>query len=117
MDDSALRKALGSGVFLSVEFVPKRGGPLAPMSFGEAEELTRHKVARVRRDNVKKPRFLLGVAEGFQGFEMGRRDFHSVRIPAVRSWSFRIRRRREASSGRLQRENPALAFAASPRGR
>ena len=101
IDDTAHGIAPSPGVLLALHLVPKDRSPFAPMGAGEAEKLTRHKVARVGRNDVKKPRFFLGVAKGFQDVEMGRRDVHSVRIPAVRSWSFRMRRRRDASSGRL----------------
>src|SRR5579862_5088438 len=101
IDHAALWKALRAGMFLSMELGPKCGGPFAPMGGGKAEELTRHEVARVGGNEIKESRFRLGVAEGLQSIEMGRRDGHSARIPSVRSWSFRMRRRRDASSGWL----------------
>ena len=43
------------------------------MGAGKAEELTRHEVARVGRNEIKESRFCLGVAEAFKSIEMGRR--------------------------------------------
>ena len=59
------------------------------MPSGEGEELTRHKVAGMRRHNVEKAGFCFRVAESLESFEMGRGDVHSVRIPAVISRSSR----------------------------
>ena len=87
------------------------------MGVGEGEELARHKVAGMRRYDVEKAGFRFGVAEGFQGIEMGRCDVHSVRIPAVISRSSRTRRKRDASSERPYSEKPAEAFSAIARGR
>ena len=81
------------------------------MSARESEKLTRQKVAGMGRDNIEKARFFFGVAERLQGVEMCRCNIHSVRIPAVISRSSRMRRRRDASSGRLYSEKPAAAFA------
>src|SRR6185437_4384135 len=117
VDHAALRKTFGAGMFLRVEFGPERGGPLAPMSAGKSKELAGDKVARMRSDEIQEMGLGFGVAEGFQSIEMGLRDAHSERISVVMPWSFRMRRRREPSSGWLYRENPALAFAANPCGR
>ena len=117
IDRSALWKAFGPGVVLGVKFVPEDGRALAPMGVGEGEKLTCHKVAGMRRYNVEKASLRFGVAESFQGIEMGRRDVHSVRIPAVISRSSRTRRKRDASSERAYIEKPAAAFAAIARGR
>ena len=70
VDRSALRKAFGSRVFPGVKFAPERGRALAPMGRSEGEELTRHKVAGMRRHNVEKAGFCFRVAEGFKSFEM-----------------------------------------------
>jgi|SRR6516225_3957719 len=54
-------EVFGAGMFLRVEFVPKRGRALSPMATGESEELTCHKVARMCGYDVKKVSFGLGV--------------------------------------------------------
>jgi hypothetical protein len=70
------------------------------MGSGEGEELTRYEVTRMRRYDVEKPSFRFGITESFERSEMGRRDVHSARIPAVISRSSRTRRKRDASSER-----------------
>src|SRR5713226_9970440 len=100
VDRPALRKAFGSGVFPGVKFGPEGGRALAPMGRGEGEELTRHKVAGMRRHDVEKAGFCFGVAEGLESIEMGTGDVHSLRIRAVISRSSRTRRKRDASSER-----------------
>ena len=100
IDGSALWKAFGPGMFPGVKLGPEGIGSVAPMGVGKGEELTRNEVTRMRRDDVEKPRLGFGVSESFQGIEMGRRNVHSERIPAVISRSSRTRRKREASSER-----------------
>src|SRR5271157_4692464 len=116
IDRPAFWKAFCPGVFLGVKFVPEGVGSVAPMGGGEGEELARHKVAGMRGYDIEKTGFHVGVAEGLESIDMGRGDVHSERIPAVISRSSRTRRKRDASSGRLYREKPALAFCARPRG-
>ena len=72
-------------MFLGVEFGPEHGCPLAPMSAGKSKELAGDKVAGMRSDEVQEIGLGFGITEGFQGIEMGWRDGHSERIPAVRS--------------------------------
>src|SRR5271155_1082391 len=100
IDRSALGKAFGPGVLLGVKLVPEGVGAVAPVGGGEGEELTRYEVTRMRRYDVEKPSFRFGIAESFECCEVGRRDVHSVRIPAVISRSSSTRRKREASSER-----------------
>src|SRR5271156_627221 len=106
IDRSALGKAFGPGVTLSVKFVPEKGGALAPMGVGEGEKLSSNKVAGMCRYDVQKPGLRFGVAESFQGIEMCGCNVHSVRISAVISRSSRTRRKRDASSGRAYTEKP-----------
>src|SRR5260370_31856960 len=98
IDRSALWKAFGPGVSFGVKFAPEGGRALAPMGSGEAEELTRHKVAGMRRYDVEKAGFCFGVAEGLESIEMGSGDIHSLRIRVVISRSSRTRCTRDASS-------------------
>src|ERR1017187_3477389 len=100
IDRSALWKAFCPSVFLGVKFVPEGGRALPPVGTGEGEELTRNKVAGMRRYDVEKAGFCFGVAEGLESIEMDRGDVHSMRIRAVISRSSRTRRKREASSER-----------------
>ncbi len=100
VDRSALWKAFGPGVTLGLKFVPEDGRALAPMGVSEGEKLACNKVAGMRRYDVEKASLRFGVAESFQRIEMGRRNVHSVRIPAVISRSSSTRRKRDASSER-----------------
>jgi hypothetical protein len=54
----------------------------------------------MRRHDVEKPGFCLGVTEGLQSVEMDMGDVHSVRIRAVISRSSRTRRKRDVSCKR-----------------
>src|SRR5260221_1334802 len=117
INHAALGKALHASMSFGFELAPESGGPFAPMSAGEREELAGGEVTGVGCDNVEKVGFHFGVTEGFEGVEMSRCDVHSERIPAVSSRSSRMRRRREASSGRLYMEKPAAAFSAKALGR
>src|ERR1700721_2253314 len=62
IDRSAFWKTFGPSVALGLKFVPEEGRALAPMGFGEGEELTRHKVPGMRRYDVQKPGLGFGVA-------------------------------------------------------
>src|SRR3984885_14502018 len=115
--DAPLWKAFRTDVFEPFELAPEQGRALAPMSARKAEKLARQKVAGMGRDDIKKARFFFGVAKRLESVEMRRCNVHSVRIPAVISRSSRMRRRRDASSGRLYREKPAAAFSEMAFGR
>ncbi len=110
IDGSAFWKTFGPGVALGLKFVPEEGRALAPMGVGEGEKLACHKVAGMCRYDVEKAGLGFGVAESFQGIEMGGCNVHSVRIPAVISRSSRTRRKRDASSERAYIEKPADGF-------
>jgi hypothetical protein len=101
VDDPALWEAFGAGVLLGVKLVPESGRALAPMGVGEGKVLTRHKVARMRRNDVEKASFRFGVAEGFQRVDMDRRDGHGVVIRA----GFPISARECASEARRRHTN------------
>src|SRR6266704_1199052 len=79
-------------MLLGVKLVPETSGALPPMGVGEGEELTCHKVARMRRHEVEKASFRFGVAEGLQCVDMDRGDVHGAVIRAAFS---------ESSSARL----------------
>jgi len=73
MEDTALGEALGArmpGVF---DLAPEARCPLAPMRAGTGEKLAGREVARMRRYDVKKAGFGVGVAERFEGIEVGGR--------------------------------------------
>ena len=57
VDDPGLWEAFGAGVLLGVKLVPETSGALPAMGVGEGEELTCHKVARMRRHEVEKASF------------------------------------------------------------
>src|SRR5258708_21387369 len=61
----ALGKALHASMAFGFELAPESGGPFAPMSAGEREELTGGEVTGVGGDNVEKAGFHFGVTEGF----------------------------------------------------
>src|SRR5260370_5239312 len=70
-------------MLLGVKLVPETSGALPPMGVGEGEELTCHKVARMRRHEVEKASFRFGVAEGLQCVDMDRGDVHGTMIRAA----------------------------------
>src|SRR6185312_12657673 len=57
VDHATFRKAFGPGMFLSVEFGPEHGRPLAPMSAGKSKELAGDKVAGMRSDEIQETCF------------------------------------------------------------
>jgi len=65
IDDATLRKTLHAGVSFGFELAPESGGPFAPMSAGEREELTGGEVTGVGGDNVEKAGFHFRITEGF----------------------------------------------------
>src|ERR1700676_4651442 len=70
-------------MLLGMKLVPETSGALPPMGVGEGEELTCHKVARMRRHEVEKASFRFRVAEGLQCVDMGRGDVHGTMIRAA----------------------------------
>lgn len=64
----------GARVFLGLKFAPEPSRAFPPVATGESEELTGHKVARMCGHNVEKASFGFAVAQGLQGFEVGRFD-------------------------------------------
>ena len=70
-------------MLLGVKLVPETSGALPPMGVGEGEELTCHKVARMRRHEVEKSSFRFGVTKGLQCVDMDRSDVHGTMIRAA----------------------------------
>src|SRR5437660_7497965 len=70
-------------MLLGVKLVPETSGAFPAMGVGEGEELTCHKVARMRRHEVEKASFRFGVAEGLQCDDMDRGNVHGTMIRAA----------------------------------
>src|SRR5882762_5910387 len=70
-------------MLLDLKLVPETSGARPPMGVREGEELTCHKVARMRRHEVEKASFRFGVAEGLQCVDMDRGDVHGTMIRAA----------------------------------
>src|SRR2546425_8772 len=70
---------------------------VAPTGTGQVQELTRNEVPRMRCHNIEKTRFVLGIAETFDGSDVVLFDLHRLRISAVSSRWSSTRRKRSAS--------------------
>ncbi len=57
---------------------------VTPLSAAELEELTRDKVAGMRRDDVKETRFCLCIAEGLDDSDGVFQDSHGLRMSAAK---------------------------------
>jgi hypothetical protein len=57
---------------------------VTPLSAAELEELTRDKVAGMRRDDVKETRFCLCIAEGLDDSDGVFQDSHGLRVSAAK---------------------------------
>src|SRR5258707_3412343 len=66
-----------------LKLVPETSGAPPQRDVREGEELTRHKVARMRRHEVEKASFRFGVGEGLQCVDMDRGDAHGTMIRAA----------------------------------
>src|SRR5258705_12501392 len=90
-------------MLLDLKLVPETSGARPPMGVREGQELTCHKVARMRRHEVEKASFRFGVAEGLQCVDMDRGDAHGTMIRAAFSDSSSAR---QGPGGRTQAGKP-----------
>src|SRR5437667_12233623 len=105
------------GMAALFEFLRERLRSLFRASAVKRDELPRHEVAGVGRNDVEETGLLLGVAEAFECNDVILRDFHrermSGRIPRAPS----TRRRRPASRCGVYQDSPARALSAATRPR
>src|ERR1051326_1677589 len=98
IDGAMSRHGCRTRMLVRLEFVPKKGGALAPLHARKRQELPGNEVARVRGNEIQKARLFFGVSESLQGGDMDGCNIHSEKIRAVSSDSSRMRRNFEASS-------------------
>src|ERR1051325_8078492 len=98
IDRAVSRHGCRTRMLVRLEFVPKKGGALAPLDARKGQELPRDEVARMRGNEIQKARLFLRVSESLQCVDMDGCDSHSEKIRAVSSVSSRMRRNFEASS-------------------
>src|SRR6516225_7727230 len=101
------------GMATLFEFLRERLRSLLGASAVKRDELPRHKVAGVSRNDVEETGLLLGVAETFECGDMFLRDLHRERMSAVIPCAPRTRRRRPASPCGVYKENPARSLPAA----
>src|SRR5438046_8476935 len=100
------------GMAALFEFLRERLRSLFRASAVKRDELPRHEVAGVGRNDVEETGLLLGVAEAFECNDVFLRDFHRERMSGRIPREPRTRRRRPASPCGVYKENPARVLSA-----
>src|SRR6266704_7157068 len=103
------------GMATLFEFLCERS--LLRASAVKRDELARHEVAGVGRNDIEETGLLLGVAEAFECNDVFLRDFHRERMSGRIPRAPRTRRRRPASPCGVYKENPARVLSAATRPR